>query len=80
MVTSGKIGRNDKVRVIRDGVVIYTNEIDSPASFKDDAKEVAAGFECGNMVQNYNDLKVGDVLETFKEVEIKRVEIGARLD
>jgi translation initiation factor IF-2 len=72
MVTSGKINRNDRIRVIRDGVVIYTDDIASLKRFKDDAKEVAAGFECGIMVQNYNDLKLGDVLESFKEIEIKR--------
>ena len=72
MVTSGKINRNDRVRVIRDGVVIYTNDIASLKRFKDDAKDVSAGFECGIMVQNYNDLKIGDILETFKEIEIKR--------
>jgi translation initiation factor IF-2 len=72
MVTSGKINRNDRVRVIRDGVVIYTNDLASLKRFKDDAKDVAAGFECGIMVQNYNDLKIGDILETFKEIEIKR--------
>jgi translation initiation factor IF-2 len=72
MVTSGKILRNGSVRVIRDGVVIYTSTVSSLKRFKDDAKEVVAGYECGIMIENYNDIKVGDVFECFKEVEVKR--------
>ena len=72
MVTTGKVLRNAPVRIIRDGVVIYTSKVSSLKRFKDDAKEVASGYECGIMVENYNDIKVGDVLETYKEVEIKR--------
>jgi translation initiation factor IF-2 len=69
MVTDGVIERNAGVRLIRDGVVIYTSKISSLKRFNDDAKEVRNGFECGIMLENYNDIKVGDVFETFKEVE-----------
>ncbi len=72
MVINGKIYRNSPVRVIRDGVVIYTSTISSLKRFKDDAKEVATGFECGIMIENYNDVKVGDHFEVYKEVEVKR--------
>lgn len=65
MVTDGKIQRNSQVRIVRDGIVIYTGKLGSLRRFKDDAKEVAQGFECGISVENYNDLKVGDVLEAF---------------
>ncbi len=64
-VTNGKIRRNAKVRVVRDGVVMYTGKIGSLRRFKDDVKEVASGFECGIGVENYNDIKVGDTLEAF---------------
>ena len=69
MVTDGVIERNAGARVIRDGVVIYTSKISSLKRFSEDAKEVRAGFECGIMIENFNDIKVGDVIETFKEVE-----------
>ncbi len=69
MVTDGTIERNAGARVIRDGVVIYTSKISSLKRFSEDAKEVRAGFECGIMIENFNDIKVGDVIETFKEVE-----------
>ena len=72
MVTSGKVYRNDPVRVIRDGVVIYDSILASLKRFKDDAKEVAAGYECGIMVDNYNDVKVGDVIESYKVNEVRR--------
>jgi translation initiation factor IF-2 len=69
MVTDGVIERNSGARLIRDGVVIYTSRISSLKRFNDDAKEVRNGFECGIMLENFNDIKVGDVFETFKEVE-----------
>jgi translation initiation factor IF-2 len=71
-VTDGKITRNSGIRVIRDGVVLFEGEIDSLKRFKDDVKEVAQGYECGITVVNYNDIKVGDVIEAFVMEEIKR--------
>lgn len=71
-VTDGTINRNDKIRVIRDGVVIFESEIASLKRFKDDAKVVQAGYECGIGVENFNDIKVGDTFETFKMEEIER--------
>ena len=72
MVTQGKIFRNSSIRLIRDGVVIYTGELTSLKRFKDDAKEVAKGYDCGMQVKNYNDINEGDVIEAFQEVEIKK--------
>lgn len=72
MVKDGKITRNTKIRVIRDGIVIYTGELGSLKRFKDDAKEVASGYECGLNVENFNDIKVGDIIEGYKEVEVKK--------
>lgn len=69
MVTDGLVTRNSEVRLIRDGVVIYTSKINSLKRFKDDAKEVNKGYECGIMIENFNDIKVGDIFETFKQVE-----------
>jgi translation initiation factor IF-2 len=71
-VVEGKVSRNDRVRIVRDGVVIYTGEIDTLRRFKDDVKEVAAGYECGITVKNYNDIKVDDQFETFTVTEEKR--------
>lgn len=71
-VTDGKIHRNNKVRIIRDGVVIYTGTLGSLKRFKDDVKEVARGYECGLNIDKYNDIKVGDVVEAFEEVEVKQ--------
>ena len=71
-VKEGKINRNTRVRIIRDGIVIYTGELGSLKRFKDDVKEVTSGYECGLNIQNFNDIKVGDVIEGFKEVEINR--------
>ena len=71
-VTEGKILRSSKVRVIRDGVVVYTGELGSLKRFKDDAKEVAKGFECGLNIERFNDIKVGDVVEAYEEVEVKQ--------
>jgi translation initiation factor IF-2 len=71
MVLDGKINRNTKVRVLRDGVVIYTGELASLKRFKEDAKEVATGYECGLNIQNFNDIKVGDLIEGYERVEVK---------
>lgn len=72
MVTNGKIFRNSQIRLIRDGVVAYTGELASLKRFKDDAKEVSKGYDCGMQVKNYNDIKEGDVIEAFHEVEVKK--------
>jgi translation initiation factor IF-2 len=72
MVTNGKIFRNSGIRLIRDGVVVYTGELSSLKRFKDDAKEVAKGYDCGMQIKNYNDIYEGDVLEAFQEVAIKK--------
>jgi len=69
MVIDGVIERSAKARVIRDGVVIYDSAISSLKRFKDDVKEVSKGYECGLMIENFNDIKVGDVIEAYKEVE-----------
>jgi len=71
-VTDGKVNRNNKIRLIRDGIVIYEGEIDSLKRFKDDVKEVASGYECGLSIKNFNDIKVGDVVESFELIETKR--------
>jgi len=71
-VKEGKITRNTLVRIIRDGIVIYTGELGSLKRFKDDVKEVTGGYECGLNIQNFNDLKVDDVIEGYKEVEVKK--------
>jgi translation initiation factor IF-2 len=70
-VTDGKIQRNAGVRVLRDGVVLYTGKISSLRRFKDDVKEVLTGYECGIGVENFNDLKVGDNLEAFVMLEVE---------
>jgi len=72
MVTDGKIHRKSKVRLIRDGIVIYTGELGSLKRFKDDAKEVTAGLECGLNIDKFNDVKVGDIVEAFDEIEVKQ--------
>jgi len=72
MVKEGKINRNSKVRIIRDGIVVYTGELGSLKRFKDDAKEVVTGLECGLNIKNFNDIKVGDIIEGFKETEVKK--------
>ena len=72
IVRDGKIKRSNKVRVIRDGIVIYTGELGSLKRFKDDVKEVVSGYDCGLSVQGYNDIKEGDLIEGFEEVEVKR--------
>ena len=72
MVTSGTIYRSAGVRLIRDGVVVYTGELASLKRFKDDVKEVKKGYDCGMQVKNYNDIREGDVIEAFREVEVKK--------
>lgn len=72
MVTDGKILRNAKVRLIRDGVVVYSSTLSSLKRFKDDVKEVASGYDCGLTIHNYNDLREGDFVEAYEEVEVKR--------
>ncbi len=72
MVTIGKIFRNSNIRLIRDGVVIYTGELTSLKRFKDDVKEVAKGYDCGLQVKNYNDIKEGDIVEAYQEVTVKK--------
>ena len=72
IVRDGRIKRSNKVRVIRDGIVIYTGELGSLKRFKDDVKEVVSGYDCGLSVQGYNDIKEGDLIEGFEEVEVKR--------
>ena len=71
-VKEGKITRNTKVRVIRDGIVIYTGELGSLKRFKDDVKEVVGGYECGLNIANFNDIKVGDFIEGYQQVEVKK--------
>ncbi len=72
IVKEGKIQRNTLIRVIREGIVVYTGELGSLKRFKEDVKEVSSGYECGLNVDNFNDIKVGDVIEGYKEVEVKK--------
>ena len=72
MVTSGKIFRNSGIRIIREGVVVFSGELVSLKRFKDDVKEVAKGYDCGLQIKNYNDIKIEDVLECFQEVAVKK--------
>ncbi|QKJ32535.1 translation initiation factor IF-2 [Mucilaginibacter mali] len=72
MVLDGKITRNSKIRIIRDGVVVYTGELASLKRYKDDVKEVNAGYECGLNIQNFNNIEVGDIVEAYENVEVKR--------
>lgn len=72
MVLDGKINRNHDIRIIRDGVVVHTGRLASLKRFKDDVKEVSAGYECGLNIQNFNDIKVGDIVEAYEQVEVKR--------
>lgn len=71
-VTEGKVHRSDKARLVRDGIVIHTGEINALKRFKDDVKEVATNFECGISLVNFNDILVGDIIETFTEIEVKQ--------
>ncbi|NOR34283.1 MAG: translation initiation factor IF-2 [Bacteroidales bacterium] len=72
MVREGKIKRTSKVRLIRDGIVIYSGELGSLKRFKDEAKEVVSGLECGLNIENFNDIKVGDMVEAYEETELKK--------
>lgn len=72
IVRDGKIVRSSKVRIIRDGIVIYTGVLGSLKRFKDDVKEVSKGFECGLNIENFNDINVGDMIEAYQEVEVKK--------
>jgi len=71
-VLDGKITRNTKIRLIRDGIVVYSGELGSLKRFKDDVKEVATGYECGLNIHNFNDIKTGDIIEGYESVEIKK--------
>ena len=72
MVRDGKLTRSAKVRVIRDGIVVYTGTLGSLKRLKDDVKEVSAGFDCGLSVDGFNDIKIGDMIEAYQIVEVKR--------
>ncbi len=72
LVKEGKIKRGNKIRLIRDGIVIYTGELGSLKRFKEDVKEVSSGYECGLNIANYNDIKVGDMVESFEQIEVKQ--------
>ncbi|MFA5620771.1 MAG: translation initiation factor IF-2 [Weeksellaceae bacterium] len=72
MVLDGKVNRNSKIRLIRDGVVIHDGELASLKRFKDDVKEVSKGYECGLNIQNFNDIQVGDIIEAYETVEVKK--------
>ena len=72
LVREGKIKRNNKVRIIRDGIVVYTGELESLKRFKDDVKEVGTNYECGLNIKGYNDIQVGDMVESFEETEVRK--------
>ena len=72
IVLDGRLGRNTKIRIIRDGIVVYTGELGSLRRFKDDVKEVMVGQDCGLNIKNFNDIKVSDIIEGYDQVEIKR--------
>ena len=72
MVLTGKIFRNSKVRLIREGVVVFDGELTSLKRFKDDVKEVAKGYDCGMQIKNYNDLKLEDTIEAYQEVAVQK--------
>ena len=71
-VLDGKMSRNTSIRLIRDGIVVYTGELSTLKRFKDDVKEVSSGYECGLSIKNFNDIKNGDIIEGFEQVEVKR--------
>ena len=73
MVLDGQLNRKSGVRLIRDGVVVYTGKLSSLKRFKDDVNEVRKGFECGMSIESFNDLKVGDIIEGYEQVETQRV-------
>ena len=72
MVLDGKVNRNTKIRVVRDGIVTFSGELSSLKRFKDDVKEVASGYECGLSIHNYNDVQIGDIIEGYEQVAVKR--------
>ena len=72
MVKNAKITRKSMVRVIRDGIVVYTGGLGSLKRFKDDVREVATGYECGLNIENFNDINIGDVIEGYEEVSVKK--------
>ena len=72
MVLDGKLSRKSKVRLIRDGVVVYSGNLSSLKRFKEDVNEVRKGFECGMSIENFNDIKVGDIIEGYDNIEVKR--------
>ena len=71
-VLDGKVARNNKIRIIRDGIVIHSGELESLKRFKDDVKDVTKGYECGLKIKNYNEIQTGDIVEAFEQVEVKR--------
>jgi translation initiation factor IF-2 len=71
-VLDGKVARSNSIRIIRDGIVIHSGELDSLKRFKDDVKDVTKGYECGLKIKNYNEIQVGDIVEAFEQVEVKR--------
>jgi len=72
MVTSGKVYRKSNIRIIREGIVIHTGELEALKRFKDDVKEVSKGYDCGMQIKGYNDIKIGDIIEAYQEVEVKK--------
>ena len=72
MVMNGKIFRNSKIRIIRDGIVVHDGELTSLKRFKDDVKEVAKGYDCGLQIKNYNDIAEGDSIEAYQEIAVKK--------
>jgi translation initiation factor IF-2 len=72
IVKEGKVRRGNKVRLIRDGIVVYSGELGSLKRFKEDVKEVTFGYECGLNMSGYNDIHVGDIIEAYEEIEIKK--------
>ena len=72
MVKEGKIRRNSKIRIIREGIVVHSGELASLKRFKDDVKEVVSGQDCGLNIENYNDIKAGDIIEAYETTEIKK--------
>ena len=72
MVIDGKINRNSKIRIIREGVVVFTGELLALKRFKDDVKEVSKGYDCGIQIKNYNDIEERDTIEAFQEIAVKK--------
>jgi len=72
MVLDGKITRNTKVRVVRDGIVVHSGDLASLKRFKDDVKEVTSGYECGLNIAGFNDIQIGDIIEGYEQVAVKR--------